>query len=200
MTTETSPSLPMAPEAVPAQPEQKTAPVWLMILGLMLCFGSLMYFDQHSGWFRAEVYAPYRTYAELIEYQPLREGPDVRHGQEVYEKVCALCHNTDGKGKPNQAPPFVGSEFVLGNPNRLIHIPLLGLTGPVTVNGDPWNLSMPNMGASLSDDDLAAVLTYMRMSWGNKASVISSEQVKAVRSSVGNRSQQMTVPELQNIN
>jgi mono/diheme cytochrome c family protein len=55
---------------------------------------------------------------------------------------------------------------------------------------------MPAMGASLTDEQLAAVLTYMRQSWGNKASEITPEQVKAVRGEVGNRSQPWTVQEL----
>jgi len=55
---------------------------------------------------------------------------------------------------------------------------------------------MPNMGASLSDDDLAAVLTYIRQSWGNKASAITPEQVKAVKAEVGNRTQPWTAAEL----
>ena len=55
---------------------------------------------------------------------------------------------------------------------------------------------MPAMGAALSDEDLAAVLTYMRQSWGNKASEVTPEQVKAVRDELGNRSQPFTAEQL----
>ena len=55
---------------------------------------------------------------------------------------------------------------------------------------------MPAMGATLSDDDLAGVLTYIRQSWGNKASAITPEQVKAVKAEVGNRTQPWTADEL----
>ena len=75
----------------------------------------------------------------------------------------------------------------------MIRIPLSGLTGPVTIKGQAWNLSMPAMGAALSDDDLAATLSYIRNSWGNKASVITPEQVKTVRAAVGNRTQPWSV-------
>jgi hypothetical protein len=70
------------------------------------------------------------------------------------------------------------------------------LTGPIEVKGQQWNLSMPAMGAALSDEDLAATLTYMRQSWGNKASEVTPEMVKAIRTLLGNRSQPFTAAEL----
>jgi mono/diheme cytochrome c family protein len=67
----------------------------------------------------------------------------------------------------------------------------------VEVNGKEYNLpSMPAMGAALTDEQLAAVLTYMRQSWGHKAPAVTPEQVKAVRSQVGNRTQPWTAPEV----
>jgi mono/diheme cytochrome c family protein len=58
---------------------------------------------------------------------------------------------------------------------------------------------MPAMGAALSDEDLAAVLSYIRQSWGNKASAITPDQVKAIRAQVGNRSQPWTAEELDKV-
>lgn len=175
-------------------------PVGVFVLLFVLVFGCLYYFDQHSGWFNPQVYSPFHSIAELESFQPPTGGPDLGRGRAVYENVCALCHNTDGAGKPNQAPAFAGSEWVLGSPGRLIRIPLTGLAGPITVKGEAWNLAMPAMGAALSDDDLAAVLTYMRQSWGNKASAITAEQVKAVRAEAGGRSQPWTAAELEAFN
>ena len=91
-------------------------------------------------------------------------------------------------GKPGQFPPLAGSEWPTGSPNRLIRIPLLGLSGPIKVKGQAWNLSMPGLPAT-SDEDLAMILTHIRTSWGNKASQITAAQVKAVRAEVGGRSQ-----------
>ncbi len=172
------------------------APVWSFILLFVLFYWGMVYFDLHGGWFNPHVYTPYTSIPEVERYQPPREGPDLARGKAVYETVCGLCHNNDGMGKPNQAPPFVGSEWVLGSPNRMIRIPLAGLTGPVQVGGQAWNLAMPAMGAALSDEDLAAVLTYIRSSWGNKASPISAEQVKAIRAEIGNRTQPWTAGDL----
>jgi mono/diheme cytochrome c family protein len=185
----------MTAEAEP-QAGRRAVPVWLIVLLFLLLYWGMVYFDRHSGWFNAQVYTPYRSAAEVALYQPPTGGPDLSRGKAVYENICGLCHNNDGSGKPGQAPPFIGSDWVLGSPNRVIRIPLAGLVGPIQVNGQQWNLAMPAMGATLSDDDLAAVLTYIRQSWGNKASAITPEQVKAVKTEVGNRAQPWTADQL----
>jgi mono/diheme cytochrome c family protein len=173
--------------------------VSLLVLWFVLFYVGVVYFDHHGGWFSPQVYLPYDSPADVQAYQPSGAISPLERGRAIFEQNCALCHNTDGKGKPGMAPPFVGSEWVLGSPNRMIRIPLSGLSGPVRVNGADYNLSMANMGAGLSDEDLAAVLTYIRQSWGNKASAVTPEQVKAVRAEVGNRSQPWTAEQLQAI-
>jgi mono/diheme cytochrome c family protein len=187
--------VPLTPDAEP-RAGSATVPVWLFVLLFLILYWGMISFDRNGGWFSEQVYAPYRSTAELALYQPPTGGPDLARGKAVYETYCGLCHNNDGMGKPNQAPPFVGSEWVLGSPNRMMRIPLVGLSGPLKVKDQEWNLAMPNVGAALSDEDLAAVLTYIRQSWGNKAPAITPEQMKAVRAEVGNRTQPWTVGEL----
>jgi mono/diheme cytochrome c family protein len=187
----------MLPEADEPSAARLPVPVWLMVLVFLLLYGGMVFFDQCSGWFDEQVYSPYASLAELRAYQPSGSVPAAERGRATYENICALCHNTDGMGKPGQAPPFAGSEWVMGTPNRMIRIPLSGLSGAVEVKGAQWNLSMPAMGATLSDEDLAAVLTYIRQSWGNKASAVTPEQVKAVRGQIGNRTQPWTAEQLQ---
>jgi mono/diheme cytochrome c family protein len=199
VSAETDQARPTLPEATEPKAGLATVPVLLLVLPVLILYGGMIYFDRHSGWFNEQIYEPYQSVAELTLYQPPTGGVDLTRGKAVFDQICALCHNTDGMGKPNQAPPFVGSEWVLGPAHRMIRIPLWGLTGPVSVKGQDWNLSMPNMGAALSDDDLAAVLTYIRQSWGNKASVVTPEEVKAVKAQVGNRSQPWTAGELEAI-
>jgi mono/diheme cytochrome c family protein len=188
--------MPLIAEAAEPRAGGAAVPVWMIVLLFLLLYWGMVHFDQHSGWFSPEVYAPYRSTAELATYQPPAGGPDLSRGRAVYENVCGLCHGNDGLGKPGQAPPFARSEWALGSPNRMIRIPLAGLAGPIEVNGQEWNLAMPAMGAALPDDDLAAVLTYIRQSWGNKATAITPEQVKAVRAEVGNRTQPWTADQL----
>jgi mono/diheme cytochrome c family protein len=191
--------MPVPSEA--AEPKAGTAavPIVLLVLPFLILYAGMVYFDRNSGWFSPQVYAPYHSVAELTLYQPPTGGPDLARGKAVYETICALCHNNDGAGKPNQAPTFIGSEWVLGSANRMIRIPLVGLAGPVKVKDQEWNSAMANMGAALSDDDLAAVLTYIRQSWGNKASAITPEEVKRVKAEIGNRNQPWTAQELQAI-
>ncbi len=168
-----------------------TVPMWLIAALLVLLFLGAWYFDARGGWFEAKVYEPYRSLTDLERFQP-RSGSDavVLRGRVLYELNCALCHNSDGMGKPNQAPPLAGSEWVLTvGVNRLIRIPLVGLNGPIEVKGQVWNLPMAAMGAQYSDDDLAAVLSYIRSAWGNKAAIVTAEQVKKVRAELAGRTQ-----------
>ena len=162
------------------------APMWILVLTLILLFLGAVYFDRHSGWFDQQVYSPYASAAMLDSYQPKSgAAAAAAQGKKVYETVCGICHGVDGMGKPNQAPPLAGSEWVItGGFHRLAQIPLNGLNGSLQVEGKDWNLNMAPMGANLSDADLAAVLTYIRTSWGNKAGAVSADDVKAVRAVV----------------
>ena len=164
-----------------------TAPMWIIVTTLILLFIGGIYFDRHSGWFDAKVYAPYVSAETLDAYQPKSgEQALLARGKKNYEAVCGTCHGPDGLGKPGQAPPLAGSEWVIGKGvNRLVHIPLMGLAGAIKVEGKDWNLNMAAMGAALPDDDLAAVLTYIRNSWGNKASALEADDIKKIRATIG---------------
>ncbi|HKI68754.1 MAG TPA: cytochrome c, partial [Verrucomicrobiae bacterium] len=172
--------------------ELATVPIWVIILLAMVLYAGALYFDENGAWFKPEVYAPYHSVAQLDNYQlPSAGNERLQNGKRLFDQICALCHNPDGEGKPNQAPPFVGSQWVLGTPDRLIRIPLVGLQSPIDVAGKTYSFasSMPAMGAALSDGDLADVLTYMRSSWGNKAAPITADQVKAIRAKIAGRTQ-----------
>jgi mono/diheme cytochrome c family protein len=175
-----------------------TVPMWLIATMLVLLFLGAWYFDTRGGWFEARVYTPFRSLADVERFQP-RSGGDavVLRGKVLFEQNCALCHNPDGMGKPAQAPPLAGSEWVLtAGVNRLIRIPQVGLAGPIEVKGQVWNLPMAAMGVMYSDDDLAAVLSYIRNAWGNKASLVTAEQVKKVRAELAGRNQPYSPDEL----
>lgn len=102
--------------------------------------------------------------------------------------TCSACHGANGEGGP-LGPPLAGSEWVKGPISNLIRIQLRGLTnGPITVAGKDYATfpaPMAPLGAGKSDEDVAAVLTYVRNSFGNKASAVKPEQVKALRGEVG---------------
>jgi mono/diheme cytochrome c family protein len=158
-------------------------PMWILVLTLTLLFLGAVYFDRHSGWFDKQVYSPYASAAMLDSYQPKSgAAAALAQGKRVYEQICGVCHGVDGLGKPGQAPPLAGSDWVIAKGhNRLAHIPLAGISGPISVGGKDWNLNMAAMGAALSDADLAAVLTYIRSSWGNKAGEVTADDIKTIR-------------------
>lgn len=108
--------------------------------------------------------------------------------------VCSACHGQNGEGGPI-GPPLAGSDWVAGPVSNLIRIQLRGLQGPITVSGKEY--TFPAGMAALAyqnDEQIAAVITYVRNSFGNKASAVKPEQVAALRSEVGKP--QLTAEEL----
>jgi len=107
-------------------------------------------------------------------------------GEQIYKRegFCITCHQPDGKGlSASQFPPLANTEWVTGNAKRLIKITLNGMMGPVEVLGKqyPGQVPMTPFGGMLNDDEIASVLTYVRNSFGNKATPILPETVKAIR-------------------
>jgi nitrite reductase (NO-forming) len=104
----------------------------------------------------------------------------IKAGETLYAGTCSVCHQGSGEGLPNVFPPLAGSDFLLANQRRAVEIVLNGLSGPVTVNGKPYDSVMPPM-SQLNDDEVANILTYVLNSWGNKAGAVSAAQVADVR-------------------
>jgi len=194
------------PNKSPAQqePEPTTgsapAPVWLFVLVALLAFWGMGFLDSHGGGFQPVVYAPYSSIKELEDDQPRSEGKKVLLlGKFVYDEKakCLACHQPTGLGTPGQYPPLVGSDWVLAKePGRIIRIVLDGFQGPVTVNGQPFNNVMVTWRDTLTDEEIAAVLTYVRQSWGNNATEVKTEQVKAIREKPAGHSGQYFAVEL----
>lgn len=107
-------------------------------------------------------------------------------GKAIYAQ-CVACHSANGEGQPGLYPPLKGSEFVIKGEKRLAAILQHGITGALTVNGKPYNGQMQPLGAGMTDKQLAQLLTYIRNEWGNQASVIYEDQIKALRKELGNR-------------
>ncbi|WP_247236557.1 PQQ-dependent sugar dehydrogenase [Telluribacter sp. SYSU D00476] len=101
-------------------------------------------------------------------------------GAAIYTQYCASCHKADGQGVAESFPPLKGAEQVLGPKRELIRIVLKGLSGPVKVKGVEYDQHMPAF-AFLKDQELAEVLTYIRMSFGNQASPVTAAEVAAAR-------------------
>ena len=125
-------------------------------------------------------------------------------GKYLYNAVCITCHQAKGVGTPSTYPPLAASEWVNGSPARVIRIVVYGLKGEVHVGGHSFSeAAMPVFGQvtgssyNWSDARIAAVLTYVRQEWGNKAGAVTAEEIAAVRKSVGERKEMMTEAELE---
>jgi len=117
-------------------------------------------------------------------------------GQAVFLRVCATCHQRNAQGLPGAFPPLAGSPFAAGPAERMIRIVLNGLSGPVEVRGQRFNNVMPPW-KTLSDAEIAAVLTYVRSNFGNTGSAVTPEQVAQVRAATASRTTMWTVAELE---
>ena len=106
-------------------------------------------------------------------------APLLAQGRSVYKQYCLTCHMADGLGVDGMNPPLAKTDYVLGDKTRLTKVLLNGLQG-VDINGEQYRGVMPAQ-ESLTDAQIAAVLTYVRNSFGNKASAVSAAEVKAVR-------------------
>jgi mono/diheme cytochrome c family protein len=100
-------------------------------------------------------------------------------GKSIYTQYCLTCHQADGLGVDGMNPPLAKTDYVLGDKTRLIGVLVNGLKG-VEVNGEEYHGVMPSQ-SYLTDQQMADVLTYVRNSFGNKASAVTVSEVKAVR-------------------
>ena len=123
------------------------------------------------------------------------EGERFEKGRGLYEATCVQCHLGSGMGQTGQAPPLRGSKWVLGNEARTARIVLGGLRGEVEIDGERWDGEMPAVG--YGDDELAAVLTYVRREWGNGAEPVTTATIAKVREETKGRREAWTLKELE---
>ena len=180
--------------------ENRPVPVLLIAALVALLFWGDMYIMRNggdvggeAGAFPAKVYYPYRSYAAIP-----KAGGDTAMGRKMYEQNCSLCHQPTGLGNPAQSiPPLAGSDWVVEEgPNRILKLILNGIQGPITVSGKPYNSTMPPWRDVMTDEQIAAVATYIRSTWGNKAPPVKPEEVKAQRDATAARTSAWSPAEL----
>lgn len=114
---------------------------------------------------------------KAVNQTPLQKS--ITRGKSVYTKNCAQCHLPTGKGIPKIYPPLRKSDWLTQKRIQSIHAVKYGLSGEITVNGQPYDNVMTPMG--LSDEEVADVLNYVMNMWGNKQEkMVSSEEVAQV--------------------
>lgn len=110
----------------------------------------------------------------------LKPKTQVAAGEALFKGTCSTCHQGNGAGIEGVFPPLAASDYLNADPKRAIAAVVNGLSGPVTVNGKPYNSVMPPM-SQLNDDEVANILTYVYASWDNKGTVVTPEMVAQVR-------------------
>jgi mono/diheme cytochrome c family protein len=104
-------------------------------------------------------------------------------GKTVYSSICVACHQPNGAGMAGLAPPLVDSEWVLGQPDKIIRIITQGLSGPIEVKGSKWELEMPGLPI-FTDEQIAGIVTYIRREWEHTGDPVAPDFVTKVRAAI----------------
>ena len=162
-------------------PNENNRPLpWFLVmsLGAMAMWGAFYIVSTPSG--ENSAYGDQRTVADLRPVVVAAGAAPAVDGKQLYSAKCVACHQGSGLGVAGVFPPVAASEWVLGDEKILTNILLHGVNGEMIVKGNKYNGAMPAW-KSLSDDELAAVLTYIRSDWGNAAPPIKAETIKSQR-------------------
>ena len=116
-------------------------------------------------------------------------------GKVLYTATCGACHQANGLGEEGKAPPLLDSPFLVGPVDRAIGIVLHGVTGPITVHGRQYNMSMPGL-VGFKPEQVAAILTYTRREWEHRADPVTATQVKRLMEASAKREAPWTEAEL----
>lgn len=152
-----------------AEPRAGTAqmPAGIMVLLILAGYIGCYTVDQHNADFSMKVHAPFSEPDEVASLAPSETELVRSKGRQLYAN-CQGCHQANGMGTPGKIPPLAGSEWVVGDPATVAAIVLNGLSGPLKVAGKSFGAeAMTPFGAQLKDEDIAAVIAFVRSEWSN---------------------------------
>lgn len=187
----------------PRDPQEgrEPTPWWLWAGAVVAIFWGGWYLGRYGGTFDTATHVALGSRepavaSEAAQKQVTAAVDPAQAGRQIFLARCQACHQADGKGLPGVFPPLVGSEWVTGSPETVVHILLDGLQGPIQVAGQTFNGLMPAWRGQLSDQEIAGVATYIRQWKPNAASPVDSALVAARRAATAQRSQPWTAEEL----
>jgi mono/diheme cytochrome c family protein len=123
------------------------------------------------------------------------DAETMKRGAAAYAKgACIACHQPTGMGLPPVFPPLAGSEWVAKSTSIAIRNILHGMQGPITVKGVPYNSMMPAV-TTLSEKEIADVVTFVSNSWGNTGPTVTEDEVKAIKKKYADRKTPWTAAE-----
>lgn len=152
------------------------APWWVWAASVIVIFAMGFYLGRYGGSFDANPHELYQKAGPVTA-----TAAQAVSGELVYSTICMPCHQAGGTGVEGRYPPLAGSEWIAKDASIPVRIVLNGLTGPIQVKGSVFRNQMPAQGPQLSDAEIAAVLSYVRSSFGNKAGPVDEALVKKVR-------------------
>jgi mono/diheme cytochrome c family protein len=151
----------------------------IMLIGAMAACGIISIAGMRDD--LGSRYGDSRTAAALMPATVAKAGAGAAvDGGQLFTAKCAACHQATGLGIPGVFPPLAGSEWVRGSDKVLVQIPLHGISGALEVKGASYHGTMPSFD-TLSDAEIAAVLTYVRSHFTNSVSAVSAATVAAGR-------------------
>jgi nitrite reductase (NO-forming) len=137
----------------------------------------------YSGKQRDDVYLPEGQPTQIgkpaVEARVLSETERLSAGEQIFNRTCMACHQSNGQGLPGIFPPLAGSDYLMADRERAIGTVIHGKQGEIVVNGKKYNQIMTPQ--NLTNDEIASVLTFVMNSWGNKAKMVTPEEVAKVR-------------------
>ncbi len=180
---------------------QQRVPITLFLFFIALAMWAGWYLSEYDGNFQANVYDGPDAFRVMDLSQTgektERQIDPLLLGKRIYNN-CIACHQASGEGVAGQFPPLNQSRWVLGDDRILARILLNGLNGPIEVRGATYNAQMPAW-QQLSDRDIAAVLTYIRSAWDNKASPVAEATLASVRAATASKAGAYSAAELESL-
>jgi len=160
-------------------------PTWAWVLFLVVAAWGMWFvateMRAYQEWQAATVPASNQAAAPVGAIRTATPPSWAALGEQVFGNKCAACHQLTGQGLPGVFPPLKGSAVVnSADPTEHIRTVLHGLSGK-SIGGVSYGTPMPAFADQLNDEEVAAVLSYERTSWGNHASVVKPEDVVARR-------------------